>query len=172
MLETQQLAEDAIPGRLGLAVLSAALSLPAAAQELIRPPIPNSDFPILQAVEVPAGMTTVYLSGTVPAVINQDAEPGSLEAYGDTEEQTVSVMTRIQSQLEAMDMSVGDIIKMQAFLVAPEGEAVDFDGFMAGYRQFFGTDEQPNLPVRSAMVVEALVNPAWLVELEVTAVRP
>lgn len=106
MLETQQLAEDAIPGRLGLAVLSAALSLPAAAQELIRHPIPNSDFPILQAVEVPAGMTTVYLSGTVPAVINQDAEPGSLEAYGDTEKQTISVMTRIQSQLEAMDMSV------------------------------------------------------------------
>lgn len=152
--------------------LSAAASLPATAQELIRHPIPNSDFPILQAVEVPAGMTTVYLSGTVPAVINPDAEAGSLEAYGNTEEQTVSVMTRIQNQLEAMDMSVGDIIKMQAFLVAPEGEAVDFDGFMAGYRQFFGTEEQPNLPVRSAMVVEALVNPAWLVELEVTAVRP
>lgn len=81
-------------------------------------------------------------------------------------------MNRIKDQLEGMGLGVGDIIKMQAFLVAPEGEAVDFQGFMAGYSQFFGTEEQPNLPVRSAMVVEALVNPAWLVELEVTAVRP
>lgn len=72
----------------------------------------------------------------------------------------------------ALGMSVGDIIKMQAFLVAPEGEAVDFDGFMKGYSQSFGTEEQPNLPVRSAMVVDALANPGWLVELEVTAVRP
>lgn len=148
------------------------LAVPAAAQELTRHPIPDSDFPILQAVEVPAGMTTVYLSGTVPSVINENVDRNSVEAYGTTEEQTVSVMNRIKDQLEGMGMGVGDIIKMQAFLVAPEGEAVDFQGFMAGYSQFFGTEEQPNLPVRSAMVVEALVNPAWLVELEVTAVRP
>ena len=147
-------------------------AMPVLAQDITRHPIPNSDFPILQAVEVPAGKTTVYLSGTVPAVINEAAERGSVEAYGTTEEQTVSVMTRIQEQLEGMGMGVGDIIKMQAFLVAPEGETVDFDGFMKGYSQFFGTEEQPNLPVRSAMVVDALVNPGWLVELEVTAVRP
>lgn len=148
------------------------LAVPAAAQELTRHPILGLDFPILQAVEVPAGMTTVYLSGTVPSVINENADRNSVEAYGTTEEQTVSVMNRIKDQLEGMGMGVGDIIKMQAFLVAPEGEAVDFQGFMAGYSQFFGTEEQPNLPVRSALVVEALVNPAWLVELEVTAVRP
>ena len=157
------------PATLAALVLAAT---PALAQDVTRHPIPDSDFPILQAVEVPAGKTTVYLSGTVPAVINEAAERTSTEAYGTTEQQTVSVMNRIKAQLEGMGLSVGDIIKMQAFLVAPEGEAVDFDGFMAGYSQFFGTDEQPNLPVRSAMVVDALVNPGWLVELEVTAVRP
>lgn len=145
---------------------------PALAQDVTRHPIPDSDFPILQAVEVPAGKTTVYLSGTVPAVINDAADRTSLEAFGSMEEQTVSVMTRIKAQLEGMGMGVGDIVKMQAFLVAPEGAPVDFDGFMKGYSQFFGTEEQPNLPVRSAMVVDALVNPGWLVELEVTAVRP
>jgi enamine deaminase RidA (YjgF/YER057c/UK114 family) len=81
-------------------------------------------------------------------------------------------MNRIKSNLEGLGLGVGDIVKMQAFLVAPEGETVDFKGFMAGYTQFFGTEEQPNLPVRSAMVVDALVNPGWLVEIEVTAVRP
>lgn len=148
------------------------LATPAAAEDIIRHPIPDSDFPILQAVEVPAGKTTVYLSGTVPAVIDPSADPRSIAAFGTMEQQTVTVMERIQAQLEGMDMSVGDIIKMQAFLVAAEGEPVDFAGFMSGYTQFFGTESQPNLPVRSAMVVDALVNPGWLVELEVTAVRP
>lgn len=153
-----------------LLLTSAATS--AVAQDITRHPIPDSDFPILQAVEVPAGKTTVYLSGTVPAVLNADADPRSVEAFGSMEEQTVSVMNRIKAQLESMGMGVGDIIKMQAFLVAPESGEVDFAGFMSGYSQFFGTEAQPNLPVRSAMVVDALVNPGWLVELEVTAVRP
>jgi len=156
---------------IGLTLLTAYAGS-ALAEDIIRHPIPNSDFPILQAVEVPADKTMVYLSGTVPSVINEDAAPNSAEAFGTTEEQTVTVMNRIKGQLEGLGLSMGDIIKMQAFLVAPEGEAVDFQGFMAGYTQFFGTEEQPNLPVRSAMVVDALVNPGWLVELEVTAVRP
>jgi len=156
---------------IGLTLLSAYASN-ALAEDIIRHPIPNSDFPILQAVEVPADKTMVYLSGTVPSVINEDVDQNSMEAFGTTEEQTVTVMNRIEAQLESLGLGVGDIIKMQAFLVAPEGETVDFQGFMAGYTQFFGTEEQPNLPVRSAMVVDALVNPGWLVEIEVTAVRP
>ncbi|TVP44718.1 MAG: hypothetical protein EA345_15065 [Halomonas sp.] len=156
---------------IGLTLLSAYASN-ALAEDITRHPIPNSDFPILQAVEVPADKAMVYLSGTVPSVINEDADPNSVEAFGTTEEQTVTVMNRIEAQLESLGLGVGDIIKMQAFLVAPEGETVDFQGFMDGYTQFFGTEEQPNLPVRSAMVVDALVNPGWLVELEVTAVRP
>ena len=43
---------------------------------------------------------------------------------------------------------------------------------MRGYKQFFGTDEQPNLPSRSAFQVAGLANPNYLVEIEVTAVRP
>lgn len=63
---------------------------------------------------------------------------------------------------------------MQAFLVGdPEKNGkMDFVGFMEGYTQFFGTKEQPNLPSRSVMQIAALASPAWLVEIEVTAVRP
>ncbi|MGO3842199.1 MAG: RidA family protein [Alcaligenes pakistanensis] len=157
---------------LASAALVSSLAAPALAQDVKRHPIPNSDFPILTAVEVPAGKTTVYLSGTVPAVRDKSADASSIAAYGTMEQQTESVMAQIKNQLEGMGMSVGDIIKMQAFLVAPDNGKVDFAGFMTGYSKFFGTKEQPNLPVRSAMVVNALVNPGWLVELEVTAVRP
>ena len=63
--------------------------------------------------------------------------------------------------------------KMKVFLVGdPKMDGkMDFAGFMKGYTQFFGTEAQPNLPARSAMQVVALVNPSWLVEIEVTVVR-
>ena len=69
---------------------------------------------------------------------------------------------------------MGDVIKMQAFLVGdPEmGGKMDFAGFMRGYTQFFGTEAQPNLPSRSALQIAGLANPNYLVEIEVTAVRP
>jgi enamine deaminase RidA (YjgF/YER057c/UK114 family) len=43
---------------------------------------------------------------------------------------------------------------------------------MAGYRQFFGTPQQPKLPARSAFQIAALGNPGYRVEIEVIAVRP
>lgn len=146
---------------------------PTPAQEVIRHPIPDSDFPILQAAEIPPGATLVYLSGQIPPVVDEEAEPGSLEAYGDTETQTVGVLEKIEAILESLDLTMGDVIKMQVFLVGDPNndDQMDFDGFMAGYTQFFGTEEQPNLPTRSALQVAGLVVPGWLVEIEVVAIR-
>ena len=39
------------------------------------------------------------------------------------------------------------------------------------YKQFFGTKEQPNKPVRATIQAAALVVPNALVEIEVVAVR-
>ncbi|MFU8865278.1 MAG: RidA family protein [Rhodobacterales bacterium] len=156
-----------------LAIAFSMLAASASAQDVIRHAIPDSDFPISRAVEIPADATVVYLSGAVPSVIDDAAEPGSAEAYGDTEAQTVSVLEAIEGTLGDLDLTMGDVYKMQVYLVAPEeGAAMDFGGFMDGYTQFFGTDAQPNLPVRSVFEVAGLANPAWLVEIEVTAVRP
>ncbi len=143
------------------------------AQEVIRHPIPNSTFPIAQAVEIPTTGTLVYLSGQVPPVINPDAPGDSIEAFGDTEMQTITVLERIDGILTSLGLTMSDVVKMQAFLVgdpALDGR-MDFAGFMDGYTQFFGTEAQPNLPTRSTMQVAGLVNPGWLVEIEVVAVR-
>lgn len=153
-------------------VASSVLSLPALSQEVIRHSNPGSTFPIARAVEVPSGMTTVYLSGAVPSIVDENADRATTAAYGDMETQTVSVLTSIEKTLTDLDLTLGDVIKMQAFLVAPDGEQLDFEGFMSGYSQFFGTTEQPNLPSRSVVTVSGLVSPGWLVEIEVTAVRP
>lgn len=146
----------------------------ASANEVVRHKLPNSNFPIAAAVEVPAGRTTIYLSGAVPPVANADAPADSVAAYGDTEAQTVAVLGRIKAQLEGMGLTMGDVVKMQVFLVGDPAMAgrMDFAGFMKGYVQFFGTEQQPHLPARSTMQIAALANPGFLVEIEVTAVRP
>ena len=153
--------------------LLASLVTGVSAQSVIRHPIPDSDFPIALAVEIPADATLVYLSGQVPSVTSETAEPDTISAFGDTETQTLSVLQKIDGVLTSLDLTMGDVVKMQAFLVgdpAMEGK-MDFSGFMKGYTQFFGTEKQPNLPSRSAMQVAGLVNPGWLVEIEVVALR-
>lgn len=152
-----------------LALLSAA----AVNAEVTRHPLPGSDFPIAQAVEVSPDTTIVYHSGMVPGPANPDAERYSTEFWGDTEAQTLSVFSRLEASLKAKGLSFGDVVKMQIYLVAPEpGGAMDFDGMMRAYRKYFGTEEQPNLPARSAFQVAGLAAPGMLVEIEVVLARP
>lgn len=152
----------------------AALGATAAnAKDAIRYKGPNPDMPIAQAVEVPAGQAIVFLSGSVPDVADKAAPKDSPQAFGDTKTQTVSVLKKIEATLKSMNLTMQDVVKMQVFLVgdpAREGK-MDFPGLMDGYRQFFGTKEQPNLPARSVVKVAGLANPGWLVEIEVTAMR-
>jgi enamine deaminase RidA (YjgF/YER057c/UK114 family) len=157
-----------------LAACAAAPGPSATPAAVIRHKTPGSDFPIAAAVEVPAGRTTVYVSGAVPPVVDDKADRASPAAYGDTRTQTVGVLRNIERSLQRLGLQMGDVVKMQAFLVGDpaKGGRMDFDGFMAGYREFFGTAAQPHLPARSVMQVNALVAPGWLVEIEVTAVRP
>jgi len=164
-----------LPQTLAAALLATAvLVAPAGAQEVVRHRTPGSNFPIAMAVEVPAGRTTVMVSGMVPSVTDGNAPRNSVAAFGDTRAQTANVLGRIEASLRSINLGLGDVVRMQVFLVgdpAREGR-MDFDGFMAAYTERFGTAAQPNLPARSVMQVAGLVNPGWLVEIEVTAVRP
>ncbi len=141
---------------------------------VVRYKIPNSSFPISNAVEVPAGVNTIYLSGKTPPAVDANKARTDPAAYGgDTEGQTVGVLKAIDAQLKSMGLTMADVVKLQVFLVKDpaKGGKMDFAGFMKGYTQFFGTAEQPNLPARSAVEVAALANPAFFVEIEAIAVR-
>ena len=144
--------------------------LETARAEIVRHPIPNSTFPIAQAVQVTGNATTYYISGQVPPIVNKDADPASAQAYGDTRAQTVGVLNKIKGILEGLGLSMGDVVKMQVFLVHNATGPMDFKAFMEGYTQFFG-GSQPNLPARSVVGVAALANPGFLVEIEVIAVK-
>ncbi|SEW17749.1 RidA family protein [Luteibacter sp. 329MFSha] len=151
-----------------------AMAAPVAASDVVRHKLPNSNFPIAGAVEVPAGKTLVFVSGAVPPIADANAPKDSIQAYGDTKTQALGALGNIEKQLKAIGLTMGDVVKMQVFLVGDpaKGGKLDMAGFTAAYSQYFGTAAQPNLPARSTMQVAALVSPAFLVEIEVTAVRP
>ena len=145
-------------------------SAPAEAQAPTR--VGPAESPIASSVEVPAGSRIIYISGQVPEPANAAAAEGSVERFGDTETQTRSVLGKIKGALKAHGLTLGDVVMMRVFLVAPPGQQrMDFAGMMRGYRAFFGTADQPNKPARSTMQVGGLVDPGWLVEIEVTAAK-
>ena len=143
--------------------------------DVTRHPLPNnSTFPISQAVEVSSNTSLVYHSGTLPGPANPDAEQGSREYWGDTEAQANSVFERMAASLENLGLGFGDVVKMTVFLVGdPELDGrMDFAGFMRSYSKYFGTEEQPNKPARSAFQIAALARPNVFIEVEVVLARP
>ena len=153
-----------------LALAALLLAANAAGAEIVRYPIPNSNFPIAQAVRVSGDAVITYVSGQVPPVVSKEADPSTPQAYGDVKTQTVGVLNKIKQILEGQGLGMGDVIKMQVFLVHDSRAPMDFKAFMEGYTQFFG-GAQPNLPARSVVGVAALANPGFLVEIEVVAAK-
>lgn len=157
--------------RLFSIALLAAGSAAAQAQEIIRHGAPTA--PISTSVSLPPGSRLVYVSGTVPDPADPNAPAGSVQRFGDTAAQTRSVLRKIEAELATHRLGLRDIVMMRVFLVAPPGQArMDFAGMMTAYREFFGTEAQPLRPARSTMEVSGLVDPGWLVEIEVTAATP
>ena len=159
----------AVGGALALALASSA-----SAADVVRHPLPGgSTFPIARAVEVPAGKTIIFHSGTTPAPLDPKAEVGSAAYWGDTKAQAMSTFARIKESLDGMKLGFGNVAAMTVYLVGDpaKGGRMDFDGFMAAYTQYFGTKEQPNLPARSTVQVAGLVSPGMLVEIEVQLVK-
>lgn len=148
----------------------------AAQADVTRHALPNnSTFPIARAVEVTPDTTLIYHSGQIPGPVNPDAERGSREYYGDTETQALNVFKKYEASLAELGVGFGDVIKMTVFLVGdPENDGrMDFGGFMKAYTLYFGTEEQPNKPARSAFQIAGLGGgPNMLIEIEMVIARP
>ena len=65
----RQFVNHAIVGSLGMF-----MHAQANASEVIRHPIPGSDFPVALAIEIPPTATLVNFSGAVPSVIHADQD--------------------------------------------------------------------------------------------------
>jgi len=152
----------------GIMQLGLAFSLAISGATLAAEPphrVGPAQSPISTSVSMPPGSRLVYVSGTVPDVVDPAAPDGSVARFGDTQTQTRSVLRKVEKALAEQGLGLGDVVMMRVFLVAPPGQRMDFAGMMAAYREFFGTKTQPNKPARSTMQV------AGLVEIEVTAAK-
>jgi enamine deaminase RidA (YjgF/YER057c/UK114 family) len=156
-----------------LAVASACGTASSRAEEITRYPLPTPGFPISLGVEVPAGKTLVYLSGAVPPTPAPDKDGKIAPLPSDTQAQAVLTLQRIEQSLKSLRLTLGDVVFLRAYLVGDPalGHKLDFGGFNAAYKQFFGTAEQPALPARSVVQVAGLARPDFLVEIEVIAAR-
>ena len=141
----------------------------AGAQTAVKHLQPNAASPIAAAVW--AG-DTLYLSGQLASPLPA-ADPKAAPVYGNTEQQAMSIFTKIQAMLKEQGLDMKDVVKMTVFLVGdPEkGGKLDFAGLQASYTKFFGTATQPNKPARSAVQVAALAAPWAMLEVEVIAVK-
>ncbi|MBK8837838.1 MAG: hypothetical protein IPO30_03835 [Hyphomonadaceae bacterium] len=112
---------------------------------------------------IPPGYATIRLPGIIP-------DPLPAGDWGDTERQAENVFAKVAAALKEAGASEADVVAMTVYLVAPTpGGTMDFDGMMRAYGRYYGSDAQPNRPVRSTVEVAGLVRPGILVEIEVTA---
>jgi enamine deaminase RidA (YjgF/YER057c/UK114 family) len=154
-----------------LAILAVAMmvSTTASAQTTKRIPLPpsqnptNANLPFSGAVW--AG-DTLYVSGWL--------DP-DLKTHTDIRSQTVGILEDMKKFLVSQNLTLGDVVMMRVYLGGDPTK--DFRGdaleARAGFRQFFGTEDQPNKPACTTVHV---VLPAGargvLVEIDVIAVRP
>ncbi len=131
------------------------------AQEITRN---NEGTYFYTSITIPPGAETMYLSGS-------GARPLEDGSWGDMKQQTINTFERFQQTLESQGWSMSDIVQVRAFAVAGDDGELDFAGFNEGYSQFFGTDENPQKPVRSFVEIADLVVDGWLIEIEIRAAR-
>jgi enamine deaminase RidA (YjgF/YER057c/UK114 family) len=153
-----------------------ALAAPAGAQ-LVEKHANTPAGLILQSVAVKPGATTLYLSGQLAAPLDPaskiPAAQLTMADFGDTRTQTISVLNKIKVILKQRGYAMSDIIKLTVFVAGDPklGGKMDFAGMNEGFKQFFGTAENPGTVARSTVQVAALAGPAFLVEIEATAAK-
>lgn len=100
----------------------------------------------------------VYVSGTAPIPADGSDPPPS--PY----EQARLCLEIIVGALERAGARVEDVVRTRIYLLDPDA----FDEVARAHREFFGEIR----PATSALVVAGLLDPRWLVEIEVDALLP
>ena len=154
-----------------LALVAAALmiTVTASAQNSTRIPLPPSQNPTGRSLPIAGAVwagNTLYVSGWLDPDMKADT---------DTKSQTVGILKDIQKFLESQKLTMGDVVMLRVYLgynPATNGKP-DFDGMTAGYTQFFGTKEQPNIPARTTLQVTLpAASRGALIEIDAVAQRP
>ena len=152
-----------------------ALAMPLAAQAQVIKLKSNPQALILDGAEVKAGTDVFFISGQLASPVDPAkpmTEVKSIEDLGDTKTQTISILTKMKALLEKQGYTMADLVKLTLFVAAdPKLGKLDFAGANEGFKQFFGTAENPTTVARSTFQVAALVGPYYLIEIEGIAAK-
>jgi enamine deaminase RidA (YjgF/YER057c/UK114 family) len=149
-----------------------ALAMAANAADVTRLNEPATGAPFAEAVTVPPGYTTYYVSGSVAAPM-KPAASGKPAVWGDIGYQTKSVLANLKGTLTKLGLTFGDVVQAHVFMApdpAMQG-GIDFAGMNKVWLTEFGTKQQPNKPARAAFKVAALAGAGPLLEIEFIAVK-
>jgi enamine deaminase RidA (YjgF/YER057c/UK114 family) len=146
-------------------VVLAGLATTANAQEINRI-VAAPQAPFAQIVAVPPGYTTYYVSGALPTPVTPAAN-GQPAVYGDTTQQTHSVLDNLKATMAKNGLSLGDVVKATLYM----GPDLVFPDMNKVWVTEFGTPAQPNKPARAAFHVHALAAPGAQLEIEFVAAK-
>jgi enamine deaminase RidA (YjgF/YER057c/UK114 family) len=127
--------------------------------EFLNPPTLPPTFGWTQVVTATGGRT-IHVSGQ--ASLN---ERGELIGKGDLGAQTEQTFKNLALALQAVGASFGDVVKMNLYVVGFRPEQI---GVIREVRNRYVSADRP--PASTLVGVQALVNPDWLIEIDVTAV--
>lgn len=116
------------------------------------------------AFDAPTSQATVATGSRVIAVSGQGPIDGKGQLVGgdSCEEQARQALSNFKALVEAGGGRMSDVNRLTVYLLRPE----DLPRVIAVRREFFAAP----FPATTALYVAGLVNPAWLVEFEGTAV--
>ena len=125
----------------------------------VNPPsLPDPSGRYSHAIETPAGRT-LHISGQIALSPN-----GEVVGRGDIEAQTRAAFDNVRTVLEAAGGAMADVAKMTIFLTRRD----DFPTVSRIRSEYF-TDP---FPACSTVIVQGLVLPDLLIEVEATALLP
>ncbi|VVE03281.1 2-iminobutanoate/2-iminopropanoate deaminase [Pandoraea horticolens] len=103
---------------------------------------------------------TIYLRGQ----IGQDLDTRESVGIGDVAAQTEKAMANVAMLLDECGSQLEDICKVTVYIVDPRYREAVYNVTGRWLKGVF--------PVSTGIVVQALARPEWLVEIDVTAVKP
>ena len=138
----------------------------------VRFDVPGSS--ILKGVKLPSG-SKLYISSGIVSLPKDKSKPlGHPEHYGNTYEQSVGTLKRIEGYLKEEGLGLKDVISMKVF-IAPDplkGDKPDFEAWFEAYGVLFNNENNPNKVARTTLGVHSLAREGLLIEIEVVAVYP
>lgn len=138
-------------------------------QEIVR--FDRPDASILKGVKIPTDKLYFYTSGLVADLINPNAPVGKYERYGDTYQQSISILKKIQVTLKEGGFDLEDVFFLRVYLAPNKEGIVDWDAWFKAYGEYFNNEDNPNKVARSTIAVYALANPDLLIEIEAVAAK-